>query len=184
MITRRTVLSAGLALTAAACTAAIGAEYPIKRKRLKARAIDALLIDETIEIPGEMSEIIEISRRTFPVIGIQLDAASHAALLSVLTKSQAIVGVSSGATLFCLERMAWDHGLRLTERLQRCSSDLGDNPCWRDIDYLLSAAHPLATSHSPVLRAYRPSRVDGTLHFWTMQKYADSQPNNYGQQKV
>jgi hypothetical protein len=130
-----------------------------------------------------MSMLIEASRRTLPVVGIQLDAASHAGLMNVLTKSQAIVGVSSGATLFCLERMAWDHGLRLTERSQRCASESGDDPCWRDLTALLSAAHPLAASPSPVVRAYRPSRGDGTVHVWTMQRPADPQ-FNHGRQET
>jgi hypothetical protein len=183
MITRRTVLGAGLAFTAAACTTAFGAADPTARHRREARAIDALLIDETIEIPGQMSMRIEASRRTLPVVGIRLDAASYAGLMRVLNKSQAIVGVSSGATLFCLERMAWDHGLRLTERSQRCASDSGEDHCWRDVAALLSAADPLATSPSPVVRAYRPSRVDGDLHVWTMQRNADPQLN-HGRQEI
>lgn len=183
MITRRTFLCTGLAFTVAACTSAFGADDPTARRRREARAIDALLIDETIEIPGQMSMLIEASRRTLPVVGIQLDAASHAGLISVLNKSQTIVGVSSGATLFCLERMAWDHGLRLTERRQRCASDSGDDPCWPDLAALLSGAHPLAASPSPLVRAYRPSRVDGTLHVWTMRRYADPQLN-HGRQEI
>jgi hypothetical protein len=167
---------------AATCTTAFGANEPTARRR-EARAIDAMLIDETIEIPGQMSMLTEASRLTLPVVGIQLDAASHAGLMSVLNKSQAIVGVSSGATLFCLERMAWDHGLRLTERIQRCASDSDDASCWRDVADLLSAAHPLAASPSPVVRAYQPSRVDGTLHVWTMQRYADPQ-FSHGRQEI
>jgi hypothetical protein len=175
MITRRTVLGAGLAFTAVACTTAFGASNPPERHRRTARAIDALLIDATIEIPDQMSMLIEAGRRTLPVVGIQLDAASHAGLMSVLNLSQVIVGVSSGATLFCLERMAWDHGLRLTERSQWCASESSDDPSWRDVATVLSRAHHLAASPSSVVRAYQPSRVDGLLHVWTMQKYVDSQ---------
>ena len=178
MMTRRTFLGAGLAVTVAACTNAFGADDTSAQRRREARAIDALLLDATIEIPGQLSMLIEASRRTLLVLAIQLDAASHAGLINVLNKSQTIVGVSSGATLFCLERMAWDHGLRLIERRQRCDSDAGDDPCGPDLAALLSAAHPLAASPSPLVRAYRPSRVDGTLHVWTMQRYADPQLNH------
>jgi hypothetical protein len=182
MITRRTFLGAGLAFTVAACTTAFGAIDLTARGR-EAQAIDTLLIDETIEIPGQMSLLAEANRQSLPVVGIQLDAASHAGLMNVLNKSQAIVGISSGATLFCLERMARDHGLRLTGRSQRCASDSGDDPCWRDVAALLNAAHPHAASPSPLVRAYRPSRGDGTLHIWTMQRYADPQ-FNHGRQEI
>jgi hypothetical protein len=178
MMTRRTVLGAGLAFTAAASTSAFGAYDPTARRGREARAIDALLIDETIEMPHQMSAFVEAGRRTLPVVGIQLDAASHAGLKGVLNKSQAIVGISSGATLFCLERIAWDHGLRLTERRQWCASDPGDDTCWQDVAAFLSGAHPLAASPSHLVRAYTPSRVDGTLHAWVMQTSAGLQLNH------
>ena len=54
-----------------------------------------------------------------PVVEVRLDAAGQAGLMRVLDKSHGIVGISSGATLFCLERIAWDHGFRLTGRSQR-----------------------------------------------------------------
>ena len=176
MITRRTVLGAGIAFTAGTCTTAIGAYDPTARHPPgEARSIDALLIDETIEMPGQMSTLIKASRQTLPVVGIHLDAVSHAGLMGVLNKSQAIVGISSGATLFCLERIAWDHGFRLIERSQQCADDTDDDTCRREVAAFLSGAHPLAASASPVVRAYRPSRVDGTLHAWAMQKYAGPQ---------
>ena len=183
MMTRRTVLGAGLAFTAVACNAGFGAYDPTAGRRREARAVDALLIDETIEMPRQMSTFIEASRRTMPVVGIQLDAASHAGLMRVLNESQAIVGISSGATLFCLERLAWDHGFRLTERSQRCAGDPGDDTCWEDVAAILGGAHPLAASPSSVVRAYRPSRGDATLHAWAMQKPAGPQIN-HGRQEA
>jgi hypothetical protein len=177
MITRRTVLKAGLAFTAAACTAGFGAHDPTAQRRGEVRSIDALLFDETIEMPRQMSTFIKASRQTLPVFGIQLDAVSHAGLMRVLNESQAIVGISSGATLFCLERLAWDPGFRLTGRSQRCASDQGNDTCWRDVAAFLSEAHPLAANPSSLVRAYRPSRGDGTLHVWAMQKYAGPQFN-------
>jgi hypothetical protein len=183
MMTRRTVLGAGMAFTAAACSTAFGADDPTARRRREARAIDALLIDETIEMPRRMSTFITAGRWTMPVVGIQLDAASHAGLMGVLNKSQAIVGISSGATLFCLERIAWDHGFRLTERSQRCAGDPGEDTSWRDVAALLSGANPLVASPSPGVRAYRPSRADGTLHVWAMLKHAGPRLE-HGRQEV
>jgi hypothetical protein len=40
----------------------------------------------------------------------------------------------------------------------------------------LSAAHPPTASPLPLARAYRPSRADGTLHAWVMQKSTRPQP--------
>ena len=170
MLTRRTVLGAGLAFVAVACAAGFGAYGPNARRRREARAIDSLLFDETIEMPSQMAAFIKASRRTLPVVGIRLDAAAHLGLMRVLDKSQAIIGISSGATLFCLERVAWDHGFRLTGRSQRCASDLGDNACQQDVAAFLNGTHPSAASPSRLARAYRPSRADGTLHAWVMQK--------------
>jgi hypothetical protein len=113
--------------------------------------------------------------QALPVVAIQLDAAEQAGLRRVLDTSHAIVGISCGATLFCLERIAWDHGLRLTGRSQRCASNSGDDACRQDVAAFLSGAHPLAASPSLLTRVYRPSRADGLLHVWVMQKSASPQ---------
>jgi len=172
MITRRTVLAAGLAFPAVAWTTGLGGKAPTGPGRPDVRSIDALLIDETIEMPHPMPAFIDAGRQALSVVGIQLDAASHEGLMRVLSRSQAIVGISSGATLFCIERIAWDHGLRLTDRRQRRAGDPGDDTCWRDVAALLSGAPALAAGTLSDVRAYRPSRVDGALHAWVMQKNA------------
>ena len=127
-----------------------------------------LLIDETIEMPRQMAAFIKASRQRLPVLGIQLDAAAHAGLMRVLNSSRAIVGISSGATLFCLERLAWDHGFRLRGRSQWCASEPGDEAFSQDLAAMLSGASagPLASC------AYRPSRADATLHAWVIHKSA------------
>ena len=175
MVTRRTVLGAGVAFASVAFTAGFGTQGPTARPRREARSIDALLVDESIEMPRQMAALIKDSRRALLVVGIQLDAAAQAGLRRVLDKSRGIVGISCGATLFCLERIAWDHGFRLTGRSQGCTSDPGDDACRQDVAAYLSGAHPPAASPSLLARAYRPSRADGLLHAWVMQKSADSQ---------
>jgi hypothetical protein len=175
MVTRRTVLGAGLAFASVAFTAGFGAYGPTARPRPEVRSIDVLLIDESIEMPRQMAAFIKASGRALPVVGIQLEAAAQAGLRRVLDKSHAVVGISSGATLFCLERIAWDHGFRLTGRTQRCASDPGDEACRQDVAAYLSGAHPPAASSSLLARAYRPSRADGMLHAWVMQKSASPQ---------
>ena len=170
MVTRRTAIGAGLAIAAVACSAAVGAYAPATRHRRDARSIDALLIDENIELSRSMVAFIEANRRALPVVGIELDAPGQVGLMRVLDRSQAIVGVSSGATLFCLERIAWDHGFRLTARSERCAGGPGDDECLQDVAAYLAEAQPLAVSSTPFARAYRPSRADGMLHAWLMQK--------------
>jgi hypothetical protein len=170
MVTRRTAIGAGLAFASVACAAGFGAYGQTAPRRREARSIDALLIDEGIQMPRQMVAFIKAGRRAIPVVGIQLDAAGQAGIMRVLNESQAIAGISSGATLFCLERIAWDHGFRLTERIQRFANDLGDDADPRDVAAFLSGAHPSAASSSPLARDYRPSRADGVLHAWTMQK--------------
>ena len=170
MVTRRTAIGAGLAFATLACSAAVGAYGPTARHRREARWIDALLIDKTIEMSRPMAAFIEANRRALRVVGIELDAPGQVGLMRVLDKSQAIVGVSSGATLFCLERIAWDHGFRLTARSERSAGDPGDDACRQDVAAYLAGAQPVAASSSPLVRAYRPSRADGMLHAWVMQK--------------
>jgi hypothetical protein len=155
-----------------ACAADFSACGPTARRREQAQSIDALLIDESIEMPRQVAAFVRTRRRALPVVGIRLDAPGQAGLMRVLDQSHAIVGISSGATLFCLERIAWDHGLRLTGRSQRCVSDLGDDACRQEVTAFLSGAHLSDASPLPLAHTYRPSRADGTLHTWVMQKSA------------
>jgi len=170
MVTRRTAIGAGLAFAAVACSAAVGASAPTTRHRREARSIDALLIDEGIEMSRSLAAFIEARRRALPVVGIELDAPGQVELMRVLDKSQGIVGVSSGATLFCLERIAWDHGFRLTARSQRCAGETGGDACREDVAAYLAGAQLPAANSTPLARAYRPSRADGMLHAWVMHK--------------
>lgn len=171
MTTRRIVLGAGLTFATMACTAGFRGYDPTAHRR-EARSIDALLIDETIDMPSQVVAFITAGRHTLPVIGIRLDAAAHTGLMRVLDQSHAIIGISSGATLFCLERVAWDHGFRLTGRSQRCASDFGDDDRRPDVAAFLRGAHGSAANPATLARAYRPSRTDRTLHAWAMQKSA------------
>ena len=170
MVTRRTVLGAGLVFASATCmagSAAVGLTVPRRPDR---PLIDALLVDDTIEMPRRMAVLIDAARGTLPVIGIALDAASQAGLRRLLNNSNAIVGVSSGATLFCMERIAWDHGFRLTGRTKECTADLDRDICRQAVTAYLGRTHRRATEPATAARTYRPSRADGTLHAWVMQK--------------
>ena len=169
-VTRRTALGAGLALASTFCIADFRMLPPIVRRGRSVSSIDALLIDETVPLPRTLAAFVDAHRRTLPVIAIQLDAAGQAGLRRVLSTSHAIVGITSGATLFCLERIAWDQGMRLTARSQQCTTDPSEAACQQDAAAFLDGAHPAAASAGLQARTYRPSRADALLHAWVMQK--------------
>ena len=170
MLTRRTALGAGLALASALCIADFRELTPLVQRRRTARSFDALLFDETIPLPRTLAAFVDSHRRTLPVIAIRLDAAGQAGLRRVLSTSHAIVGITSGATLFCLERIAWDQGMRLTARSQHCTTDPSESSCQQDAAAFLDGARPAAASAGLQARTYRPSRADALMHAWVMQK--------------
>ena len=170
MVTRRTAIGTGLAFATLACAARCGAYGQAVRDRRAAQSIDALLIDESTEMPPHLSSFIKASRWPLPVIAIRLDAPGQAGFKRLLDKSQTLAGISCGATLFCLERIAWDYGFRLTGRSQCSASDPGDATCRKEVMAWLSGAPAAAAGSSSVARLYRPSRRDGLLHSWVMHR--------------
>jgi hypothetical protein len=172
MMTRRTVLGAGAALTAVACAAGFPAYGGTVRHRREPRSIDALLVDETVAMPRHVAEFIRASGRTMPVVGIQLDAAGHVRLMRVLDTSRIVIGLSSGATLFCLERLGWDRGYRLTERNQWCAGEPDDAAALFEIAAFPGGTPSSGPSAALLVHDYRPSRADRALHAWVMRKSA------------
>ena len=174
-VTRRGAIGAGLAIAAVAFAsvaspAGLGAYGPTARRRRETRAIDALLIDETIDVPRPLAAIVDVSRWAPPVVGIRLDAAAHPGLMRVFAKSHALVGITCGATLFCLERIAWDHGFRLIKRHEQRANDPVDDAWRQTLATYLSGARVPEAGPSPVVRSYRPSRADEIVHAWVMVK--------------
>jgi len=120
-------------------------------------------------MPRAVAAFADASRRTLPVVGIGFDATAQAALTRLLRENPVIAGISCGATLFCLERMAWDQGLRLAGRNQMRSSALGDaSP--NHVAAFLAGANPSGAVAAKLVREYRPSRADGTLHAWILRR--------------
>jgi hypothetical protein len=150
---------------------AYGAIAPHRRE---ARMIDALLVDQDIEPPAHIAALLKAARTHLPVVQIDLDAAGLIRLRSVLGESQTLAGVSSGATLFCLERICWDHGFRLTRRSQTHSHTPSGDAFEQDVAAFVGGIHLAASSPSPKARDYRPSRADETLHAWVLQTSATS----------
>ena len=174
MVTRRTALRTGLAFVSAALgsTAWPAASGTPVAPRRAARPIDALLVDEDIGLAGTTAALIRSGLRTSPVVGVRLDAGGHAALKRLLGRSRTVAGISSGATLFCLERIAWDHGFRLVARSAWSAAGPGTQALALDVAAFLAGVHLPAEGQSPAARAYRPSRDDGLLHAWLMHTSA------------
>jgi hypothetical protein len=169
VVTRRIVLGTGVAFASLFVIDVSAAHGTGSRSRRASRSIDALLVDETIRMPSAVAAFADASRRLLRVVSIGLDATAQAGLTRLLREGRVIAGISSGATLFCLDRMAWDHGLRLTGRTEVRSNTLGDASS-DDVAALLTGAHSSSASAAKFVREYRPSRADGVLHAWVMQK--------------
>ena len=169
-MTRRAAVATGIA-TLSLSSAPVAAAYCAgDRYPLSAQPIDALLVDRSVAMPRPIAAYVAARQRTLAVVNIALDVAGHTALKCVFATSNVIIGFSSGATLFCVERIAWDHGFRLIGRSQRCDGDLGDDACRQDVLAFLDGTQPFAVDPSALARTYRPSRADGTLHAWAMRK--------------
>jgi hypothetical protein len=154
MITRRSAITTGLAAASALWAGGLRAstQRPVGHEE---RSIDALLVDQNVQMSRQADALIAKFGRSLPVLAIRLDAAGHSDLMRAFSTSRTIAGISSGATLFCLERLAWDHGYRLIHRTQYLLGPLNEMPAQECADY-------------------RPSHVDGALHLWVMQNRASS----------
>ena len=175
MVTRRTAIGAGVAFSAVTWAAGFGGRGQTAPSRREARSIDALLLDQNIEPPAHIAALLKAAKANLPVVEIDLDVAGLARLGRVLGASHTIAGIGSGATLFCLERISWDHGFRLAGRSQTRSDNPSGDVFEQDVAAFVSGIHPSAPSPSSLARDYRPSRADGTLHAWVLQKSANSQ---------
>jgi hypothetical protein len=154
MITRRSAITTGLAAASALWAGGLRAST-LRPAGHDEWSIDALLVDQNVQMSRQADAVIAKFGRTLPVLAIRLDAAGHSDLMRTFSTSRTIAGISSGATLFCLERLAWDHGYRLIQRTQHLLGPLNDMPAQECADY-------------------RPSHVDGALHLWVMRNRASS----------
>lgn len=154
-LTRREVLTGGLAVaTAAAWAPALGLSSRGQEATPPFAVPLPLLLDGTIAMPHWAVGHFQSRLSATPILHVALDADGFVALRRFLDTHTAVAGISSGATLFCLERIAWDHGFRLTHRQQQPVDGKG-----KIVEKIASR-----------VRDYRPSRTDGLLHHWVMRK--------------
>jgi hypothetical protein len=181
MVTRREIVGAGLAV--AALSGAIGLNSAFGREAVKDHTglpkaelpdVVAMMLDESLGISTALVDGLRRRKPGLPILAIRLDSFALNELKPLFKSARAIAGISSGATLFCLERIAWDHGYRITRRSEHA---FGANAAVEDDATVLVLAEAIISGGPEAFAApiatgrhvYRPSRADNTLHAWIMQ---------------
>jgi hypothetical protein len=122
MTTRRGFIQASVAVATAGAigTAAVSLGSGLQRaspKRTELPKIHAVVVDQRFEESVEFGRsLARIGANTYVMAGDVTDVwYSH---LDPLWKAGgvAVAGLTGGGVLFCLERLAWDHGLRVVHR--------------------------------------------------------------------
>lgn len=178
MVTRREVLGAALAL--ATFSGAIGLNSIRRMGAVKDQSglptLDAIMLDEGLGVSTALVDLLHNRQPEPPLLTIRLDSFASIELKHIFNSAQVIAGISSGATLFCLERIAWDYGYRITRRSEHQFNARTPNALENDATVLALAdkimsnrPESFAAALAPASRAYRPSSVDDTLHAWIMQ---------------
>lgn len=169
MITRRTAITTGAAFASTAIAGGLDAHATSAIGNGHAGSVMILLVDETIVAPRRLAALVQSGGHRLPELAVRLDAAGQQDLRRMFAQADTVVGISSGATLFCLERMAWDHGFRLSGRSQQDADDIA---ALRDLATFAGGTAPAASTVVSFARDYRPSRTDGLIHTWIMHKSA------------
>jgi hypothetical protein len=180
-VTRREVLRAGLAL--ASISGAIGLDAAFAatagKDQLGLPKPGAIVLDEDLEMSAALVRFLQSRKPDLPLLALRLDSTTSTQLKPIFNSAPVIAGLSSGATLFCLERIAWDHGYRISRRsehlLDSVTANAADNDATvaRLADAIIDDEPALfATAIDPAGRAYRPSMTDRTLHSWILQMTA------------
>jgi len=183
MVTRREVLGVGLAF--ASVSGAIGLYSATKARPVKDQTglpkVGAMLVDEHLGIAALLVYFFQNRKPDLPFLTLRLDSFASTELKPIFNSVQVIAGISSGATLFCLERIAWDHGYRMTRRSEHeftataATASANDATILALADAIVSnRPESFAAAIAPASRAYRPSMTDDTLHAWIMQRAVTS----------
>ncbi len=171
MMTRRETLGAGLVAVAAVVSPVLAAMPASAAPGVAPLRLDALLLDGGIALPTPVAALVEAHGPTTTIAPLRLDAAGFADVARLLRRSTVVAGISSGASLFCLERIAWDSGFRLTSHIALSATDATFDECRRELAPMLRGQVPAAGDRAAI-RHYAPSRTDGIVHLWMLHKPA------------
>jgi hypothetical protein len=178
MVTRREVLGAGVALASVSGAIGLGSANRVSAVTDQAGLpkVGAMVLDESLSVSSSVADVLHRRQHGLCLLTIGLDASRSIELKQLFNKSQIIAGLSSGATLFCLERIAWDYGYRVTRRSEyefnaNAADALANDATVLALADKLFSSQPafFAAALAPSNRTYRPSMADDTLHAWIMQ---------------
>jgi hypothetical protein len=178
VVTRRKVLGAGLAITSVSGAVALysGTELSAVKDPTGLAKVGSLVLDERLGISTAWVDFLHDRKPELRVLTIGLDSFVAIELKPVLSSGHVIAGISSGATLFCLERIAWDHGYRVSRRSEHdfvatVANSPDNDATLRVLADAIISGRPdsFAAEIAPAGHAYRPSMTDDTLHAWIMQ---------------
>lgn len=179
MITRRETLGGGLAAVAAMAAPMLAATPASAAPGVDALRLDALLVDDAIHLPAAITALVEVLQPATTIVPLRLDAAGLADVARVLRRGAVVAGISSGASLFCLERIAWDSGFRLASRRAVSATGATFEDCRRELAPVLQGQVSTA-GNLAAIRHYAPSRTDGVVHVWLLHKPARNVPRHDG----
>jgi hypothetical protein len=178
MVTRREVLGAGLAFASISGAIGLNSTYRVSavKDQVVLPKVGTLVLDEGLGVSTSLVDVLHHRTPDLSFLTLGLDAVTSIELKHLFNSAQVIAGISSGATLFCLERIAWDYGYRVTRRSEHVFNANAANVLENDATVLALAdkiidnkPESFAAAIAPTNRAYRPSRSDDTLHAWIMQ---------------
>jgi hypothetical protein len=181
-VTRREVLGAGLAFASISGAIGLNSTYRVSavKDQVVLPKVGTLVLDEGLGVSTSLVDVLHHRTPDLSFLTLGLDAVTSIELKHLFNSAQTIAGLSSGATLFCLERIAWDYGYRITRRSEHAFSANAANE--NDATVLALAnkiitnkPEAFATAIAPTNRAYRPSRADDTLHAWIMETAVTTQ---------
>jgi hypothetical protein len=178
MVTRREVLGAGVALASISGAIGLSSAHIVSAVTGQAGSpkVGAMVLDESLSVSSTVIDVLHRHQHDLSLLTIGLDAPGSIELKRLFNEGQMIAGLSSGATLFCLERIAWDYGYRVTRRSEHDFNTNVAHALANDATVLALAdkiisnqPESFAAALALTSRAYRPSMTDDTLHTWIMQ---------------
>jgi hypothetical protein len=174
MVTRREILTAGaifgslLPITTVAFFDDANSQATSSQHTISSAPISAFLMDDEVEESARFAKALRTKLQRIIVLPATLDSKFYSELNVLFSSRHLIGGITTGAALFCLERIAWNRGLRLVWRrnFSREATGQGTIP-FAMLARSLSGDSRALTPSNPI-RSYRPSRSEQLVHAWIL----------------
>ena len=174
MITRREILTAGaifgslLPTTTAAFFDDANLAATSSEHTTPSPPISAFLMDDEVEASARFAKVLRVKLQGVTVLPATLDSKFYSELNVLLSSHRLIGGITTGAALFCLERIAWNRGLRLVWRRNFLHEATGHSTIPFAVLTRSFSGDSQALTPSNPIRSYRPSRSDQLVHAWIL----------------